>query len=278
MSKISIMQGRLSPPFEGRFQAFPASTWEQEFFLAKNLNLYSIEWIYEKPHEADNPLFSIRGIKKVKELIQTSGVQVKSICADYYMSERLIDAEKPNFEHWEHLKWLFHQASELGINYIILPFVDGSSIKNKAQKDVLAQQLSQFLKNIDFLNIELHLEMDLHPAEFLVLIQEVNHPLLKMNYDTGNSASLGYDPNLEFSLLGKYLGSVHIKDRLKNGGTVLLGTGNTDFRKCFFWFERCNFNRWYVLQAARNELGVEVRTIEKQIEFLNEISYVFSNN
>ena len=47
MNDIAIMQGRLLPPSEGRFQAFPAKLWRDEFENAKKADLACIEWILE---------------------------------------------------------------------------------------------------------------------------------------------------------------------------------------------------------------------------------------
>ena len=59
------MQGRLSPPFEGRFQTFPVHEWRAEFPRAKEAGLTSIEWIYETFHEEENPVRSDKGIAKI---------------------------------------------------------------------------------------------------------------------------------------------------------------------------------------------------------------------
>lgn len=268
MTRVSIMQGRLLSPFEGRFQAFPAIGWEQEFQKAKQLGIYSIEWIFEKPHEHDNPLSTEKGIVNLKKTIQETEVQVKSICADYYMTSLLIKDGARVQENWDHLSWLLHQAKELSMTYIILPFVDSSSLKTTDDQKALAEALKNFLKKEETSGIEIHLEADLSPTQFLTLFELVNHPLLKMNYDTGNSASLGYDVDVELQLLGMYLGSVHIKDRKKNGGTVALDTGDTDFTKCFQWFKRLQFDKWFVLQCARGEEGQETETIKMQRQFV----------
>jgi hexulose-6-phosphate isomerase len=270
MKKISIMQGRLSPPFEGRFQAFPAKSWEKEFYLAKSLGVYSIEWIFEKFYAMENPIASEQGINRLKDLIDDSGVSVKSICADYYMTELLIKNGHVIEKSWEHLLWLIKQAKKLNIIYVILPFVDASALKTVGCRNSLIFRLRKFLKEVEYLNIELHLEADMIPKDFLRIFMEVSHPLLKMNYDIGNSASLGYNPDDEFKLLGKYLGSVHIKDRVFRGSTVPLGTGDAEFKKCFHWFEYLNFNRWFVLQVARGKSGEEELTIRNQMKFLED--------
>jgi len=269
MTKISIMQGRLLPPFEGRFQAYPAKEWEEEFYAAADLGLYSIEWIYEKPYEGENALSCQSGIEHLKKVMAETGVGVRSICADYYMSEHLIKEGKPVSENWDHLEWLCAQGKMLGgIEYIILPFVDSSSLKTEEDQSALAIALKEFLSSHRNAGIELHLETDLEPHNFAMIFHKVDHPLLKLNYDIGNSASLGYDPDEEFGVLGSYLGSVHVKDRVFQGKTVPLGSGNADFPKCFKWFEALNFNGWYVLQAARGPVGDEKVTTENHINFV----------
>jgi L-ribulose-5-phosphate 3-epimerase len=80
---------------------------------------------------------------------------------------------------------------------------------------------------------------------------DLNHPLIRANYDIGNSASLGYDPNEEFADIGHWLGSVHIKDRMLHGGTVPLGSGSANIPLCLELIEETGFDRFYILQTAR---------------------------
>lgn len=255
---IGIMQGRLLPPFEGRFQTFPAARWRDEFALARLAGLASIEWIYEIPHEADNPLGSDAGLSEMKALMAETGVKVHSICADYYMQSRLVIDGKAQPATVDHLKWLLGRALALKLWYVILPFVDASSLKSEDDRSALKAILADVLPLAQRLGVEIHLETDLPPKQFLALLQEVGHPMLKANYDIGNSASLGFDPEEELTLLGPWLGSVHVKDRILRGGTVPLGTGNADFPTCFCLIKAAGYSRPFVLQAARSEEREEV--------------------
>ena len=187
------------------------------------------------------------------------------------MTELLIDKGTINSKNVDHLIWLVKQAKQLGVVYIVLPFVDRSSLKTKLDLEKLISLLKNLLPQIESLGVELHLEADLIPTEFRKVFEKVNHPLLRMNYDIGNSASLGYDVDEEMKEVGPYLGSVHIKDRLFQGGTVLLGTGNADLSRSFKWFSDLNYKRWYVLQAARSKEGEEVTYIASVIKKIKEI-------
>ena len=70
-------------------------------------------------------------------------------------------------------------------------------------------------------------------TRFAELLARLPRELVKVNYDIGNSASLGYDPRDEFAAYGDRVGSVHIKDRRRGRTTVPLGTGDADFPAVF---------------------------------------------
>ena len=72
------------------------------------------------------------------------------------------------------------------------------------------------------------LETDLEPKKFREFIESFQNNKIKANYDTGNSAALGYDMKEEFREIGKYFGNIHIKDRKFQGDTVPLGYGDVD--------------------------------------------------
>ena len=90
--------------------------------------------------------------------------------------------------------------------------------------------------------------------------------MIGANYDTGNSASLGYNPEEELLKLGKWLDNVHIKDRVLGGGTVPLGEGDADFDKVFQTLGMISYKGSFILQAARGEDDLE--TAQKYLAFV----------
>jgi hexulose-6-phosphate isomerase len=251
---VGIMQGRLLPPFDGRFQAFPAEGWREEFPKAAAAGLACIEWIYEKPDEARNPLHDEVGIAAIRDCASRSNVAVRSICADYYMTEHLVDdVGAPVAANVDHLHWLVGQGARLGVTYIVLPFVDSSSLRTPRQVAGAVAILREAGKVAHTSGVELHVECDLAPKSFRALLDEVGEASVKANYDMGNSASLGFHPREELPLVAPHLGSVHVKDRKRGGGTVPLGTGDADLAEAFAQIRAANFDRWLVLQVARNE-------------------------
>ena len=112
--------------------------------------------------------------------------------------------------------------------------------------------------------INISLETDLNPLDFFDLIKAVNSPFVKINYDTGNSACLGYNLSEEFNAYGEYISDIHIKDRLLNGGSVFFGEGNVDFDLFFEELNKLNYNGPIIFQLYRDDEGVEI--FKKQFE------------
>ncbi len=267
---IAIMQGRLLPP-NGAFQAFPINKWHQEFSLAVEAGIDAIEWVYDFAGHRDNPLASDDGIEKILRLSQSTGVGVWSICADYFMENKLVNGDKIDHGVLEHLAWLIRRAELLKITYIILPFVDKSSISNDEEIITLRKALSPLLSEAESANVELHLETDWAPATIKDFLLNAPSPCLKMNYDIGNSASLGFCPNEEFEAFSGRLGSLHVKDRRLGGASVRLGDGAADLALCVDLLEREGFDRWLVLQAARGTDGCEVKLADANATLMRKL-------
>ena len=66
--KIGLMQGRLSPIYNGKIQSFPKYHWKQEFKKLKNLGLYFLEWTLDYKEIYKNPILTDEGIKKINNL------------------------------------------------------------------------------------------------------------------------------------------------------------------------------------------------------------------
>lgn len=258
MTRIGIMQGRLSPPVDGRIQAFPVDAWRDEFTRAGESDLDCIEWVYELPNEEHNPLATNAGVQEVAELAERSGVVVSSVCADWYMAVRLVEGDAVNEEAAAHLERLLSRVEPLGVRYVVLPFVDESSLRSDTELSTLERLLPRLLAAAERHRVELHLETDLRAERLVSLLERLAHPLLRANYDTGNAASLGRPPAAELPALAPFLGSVHVKDRVLGGGTVPLGTGDADLPEALRLTEEAGFGGPYILQAARGEDGAEI--------------------
>lgn len=256
--KLAIMQGRLSPIEDGRFQSFPRLSWEREFERVAAAGLQGIEWIYDVYGEGANPIETDDGIAQIKALSRQHGVEVRSLCADWFMENLLFripsNERQKNIERFH---WLLERCRQAGIGHVVLPFVDTSSMRDEAEREAVAEMLQTSRLQLQKCGVEVHLETDLGPSEFAGLLEAVSSPLIKANYDTGNSAASGYRASEEWAAYGYRVGSVHFKDRIRNGGTVPLGEGNVDWPDVFGAMQ--SYRGPMLLQVARGEAGQETQ-------------------
>jgi hexulose-6-phosphate isomerase len=59
----------------------------------------------------------------------------------------------------------------------------------------------------------------------------------------------------EFAAYGKRITDVHIKDRMRGGGSVVLGTGDTDFDTFFALLGEVGYDGPLIMQAYRDDEG-----------------------
>jgi L-ribulose-5-phosphate 3-epimerase len=269
MTQIGIMQGRLVPPTDNRIQCFPREHWADEFALASQAGLDCIEWIYDLYGADVNPLATDAGVKRIKTLSRKHKVKIFSICADYFMDKPLVRASPAELDdRLNTFYWLLERGRLIGINRMVIPFVDASRIDTQAEFDGVVLLLKRILQKIGKTGIEIHLETSLNPARFAKLLAQFPHPLLKANYDSGNSSSLGYAPREEFAAYGQRVGSVHIKDRLLGASTVPLGTGDADFPALAESLRKIAYKGDFILQVARGTSGDEVAWTRQNREFV----------
>lgn len=255
---IGIMQGRLSPMIDGKIQAFPWDTWEEEFEIAADIGFDEIEFIFESHNFQMNPLVTDEGCARIKELIKKNNVQVNYVCADYFMEKPFIRvSEKDKRESIDVLKMLITHCAERGIKGIEIPLVDNSKIDTDEEALIVVECLKEVIPVAEEFNISLGLETSLNPDDFVKLLQQLDHPLIKANYDTGNSASLGYNTEEEILKLGKWINNVHIKDRILGGGSVPLGTGNANLNLSFKMLSEIGYEGSFILQTARGDNDIE---------------------
>ncbi len=273
-NNIGIMEGRLTPS-EGRgIQFFPFSNWEKEFYIAREIGLDEIEFIFDYDNYESNPIWNDSGIEKLKEVIKSTGVKVNSVCFDYFMRrpffKSTLEKDKLKQENKIILLKVISSMVQLDTKLIEIPLVDASSLSNETEKE----EFKVFL--IDVINssnedIRIGLETDLPPKEFKQYLEDIALSNVGANYDSGNSSGIGYDVREEIAVLNKRIFNVHIKDRIYKGSTVKLGTGSADFSALFEELKKIGYEGSFILQAARGIDGNEANEIKEQMKFIESL-------
>lgn len=258
-NSIGVMQGRLVPKYKGRYQAHPVGYWQDEFKEAETIGLDCIEFILDFNDAEKNPLLKTNGVADVQTEIKNTGVDVHTVCADYFM-EAPLHAEDSAVAQSSHdiMVRLIGSASALGISDIVLPCVDQSSLRDAKAIDRFVEVVTPLLPFAEKAGLNLSLETDLAPNAFADLLAKFSSNRITVNYDIGNSAALGFDPVEELAAYGERITDIHIKDRTLGGGPVVLGDGDADFDLFFSSLSKYDYIGPFIMQAYRDDEGVSV--------------------
>lgn len=251
-SRIGFMQGRLSPMVNSKIQAFPYENWQNEFSIAKINNYPLLEWTLDYENPYTNPLMTEDGRREINSLMKVNNLEIATLTGDCFMQAPFW---KFSGAFANSLILNLYQIVEccglIGIKYIVIPLVDGGQINTKHEEDFLVSTLLKIEAYLVSSEVKIIFESDFSPVRLVELMDRLDTSNFGINYDIGNSAALGYDPEEEIGLYGNRIYNVHIKDRLYGGTTVPLGRGDADFEKAFKALNKCAYQGNFILQTAR---------------------------
>jgi|APSaa5957512535_1039671.scaffolds.fasta_scaffold37325_2 L-ribulose-5-phosphate 3-epimerase len=252
MNRIGFIQGRLSPLVNDCIQAFPWSSWQDEFKIAEENNFKLMEWTLDQNKLYENPLLTPDGQSEISILCESYNLSIPSLTGDCFMQAPFWKAEGDEQQNLQKdFQAIAVACATVGISMIVVPLVDNGRLDNSAQEDVLVEYLESQESFLDKHNLQVVFESDFNASELARFIDRLNPSLFGINYDIGNSAALGFDPSEEIDAYGNRIINVHVKDRVLGGTTVPLGTGNADFETVFAKLNRIGYTGNYILQTAR---------------------------
>lgn len=265
-NKIGFMQGRLSPLVDGRIQAFPWDTWQQEFPAAQSLGLGLMEWTLDQDRLYQNPLLTPQGQQEIRSLCQTHRLAIPSLTGDCFMQAPFWKAQGQAKAALEADFIVIARAcAEIGIEMIVVPLVDNGRLENEQQEETLLVFMLAQADLFRELGLRIIFESDFVPSELARFIGRLPADTFGVNYDIGNSAALGFNPAAEFAAYGPRIVNVHIKDRIRGGTTVALGSGNADFPTVFRLLRDAAYGGYFIMQTARAEDGDHAGALRRYI-------------
>ena len=273
VDRIGFMQGRLSDQSGGKIQSFPWSSWADEFEIADQNNYSSIEWTLDIERIYENPIMTDSGRNLISKLKSRLGINIPSLTADFIMQAPFW---KAHHNQVGELKSVFldvlQACSIAGVQIIVVPLLDNGAFKTSSQKEVFVKFILDHLNLIHNLNIKIAFESNLPPLEYLKFLDSFGFTEnIGVNYDLGNSASLGFDPAFEVPILNKRIINVHLKDRKLFGNTVPFGSGDTNFLSA--WIELCKvgYAGNFIIQGARSPCKEHLKLLNEYREYFLKI-------
>lgn len=264
------MQGRLSPQVGGKIQAFPSDHWREEFPAARSLGLGLMEWTLDHEGLAHNPLMASGGQSEIRALCSAHGIAVPSLTGDCFMQApfwKTEDLEQKD-DRLDELDAVLEACATLKIGLVVLPVVDNGRVENPTQEAALRDALLARAPTLRQLGVKIVFESDLAPDALADWIAAYPADVFGVNYDTGNSAALGFDPEIEWARYGHRVLNVHIKDRPLGGTTAPLGEGACDFKACFRAMANAGYAGNLILQTARAADGDHAGAMTRYQDFV----------
>ena len=262
INRLGVMQGRLAEPSPGKIQEFPKKNWESEFPILRNLGIHLLEWTIDWQGIDDNPILNESEIPKIVKLQIENELVIPSATLDCFMQ---FPCWHDDFSESSFLRYkiLLENGRTLGLKYLVLPLVDASSINSDYKLESLFDFCKRITPHLISAEVQIVFESDYSSLDLLDFISKFDSRYFGVNYDIGNSASLGYSPKHEIESYGDWIKNVHVKDRVLGGSTVPLGEGSADFETVFGTLASINYSGNFILQTARSSTGDHVGVIEK---------------
>ncbi len=270
--KFLLVQGRTLPQIDEYLQSFP-SNWMDEFPLIEQLGFNGIEWIYDKKSEYSNPILNPNEYSKIQSLSKKYNVSLENIVFDWFIAHPLLKKDSISLQtKINKLTDLLDYSVKIGFKRIIFPLLEGNAIHDSNEMELFLKIFSDdVLSTLNLNKLEIHFETSMSPNDEFNFISKLNNPQTKICFDMGNSASLGFDCTEVLNKIHPFLGSVHIKDRLKNGGTVPLGDGSVDFLTIFSILNKIKFSGPISFQAYRDKNSNNIELLKRYLMFINNI-------
>lgn len=260
-NRIGFIQGRLSELVNNRIQLFPVKNWKAELKEASRNEIRTLEWTIDSETITENPLILPESIPEVIENINYFNIRIPSVTCDYFMEKPPWQESARDLE--DILTKIMIGMRSLNSTKLVIPLVDNSSLSENSYKTTIINFFEQMNPKIIENNIQICFESDFPPQKLADFIDEFPSHNYGINYDIGNSASLGYLPNEEFEMYGNRIINVHVKDRLLHGKSVPLGEGSADFETVFRCLKSIKYDGNYILQTARDAAGNHLSALLK---------------
>lgn len=267
---LGFIQGRASKAYSKKIQEFPWLSWREEFYLACS-EFSVMEWTLDIGSLYKNPIMTKEGQKIILSKISKTKLAVDSLTADFFMQRPFWLS---NIEMTKIFNDVMHACKTVGIKIIVVPLVDESSITSiDLENRVINFFNDEIAESLEKLNLRVAFESDFEPIRLQKFINCFDTSVFGINYDIGNSACYGFNPDKEFQAYGEKIINVHIKDRKVNGPTIPLGMGDAEFKKVFKLLRSFKYNENLILQCARKRDN-GLKDLMDYKSFLIEHNYV----
>ncbi|MGH2368440.1 MAG: sugar phosphate isomerase/epimerase family protein [Chloroflexota bacterium] len=196
--------------------------------LARDLGFDGVEMNLGRDYES-NPLWSADGRRSVVSAAAGAGVAVPSLCLGMLNRGGFANDAATRARARDIVMRAIEAATDVGAKVLLLPFFGAAEIKDQRGVAQTIEDARACAPTAEAAGVTLGLETTLRAADWRQVVEAVGSPAVRVYFDAGNAAWLGYDPAAEARSLAGLLAQVHIKDTATKPGDRMLGHGRVDF-------------------------------------------------
>ena len=193
--------------------------------------------------------------------MEKTNISIPSVTCDYFMENPPWKTDLKLVK--EGISSILHGMRNIRSTILVIPLVDNSSLPDSISVKMIENLFTDLIPEIIQNKLQIAFECDLNPEKLSEFISKFDRNYFGINYDIGNSASLGFNPTEEFRAYGSRIINVHVKDRKLNGTSVPLGEGDADFLGIFRLLHKENYQGNLILQTARSKDGKDSEVLVK---------------
>ncbi|TWU43645.1 Inosose dehydratase [Rubripirellula tenax] len=228
------------------------------FYFAKETRLMGIQYSFGKPGVGLD-LRTRENRDTIREVVRTTDVAIASLgigilnqipLATTEEAEQLVsDCMDAMIKMNEEASQLTDRelAAKVSPKIVLLAFFGKADINgNPERMEAVIKTLKRLAPVAEEHGLILGLETLLDETDLRYIIESVGSPAVKVYYDTGNSARMGYDIYAEIQSLGcESICEVHIKEN-----DELLGDGTIDFSRIKSLLRAMQYPGWLIIEGS----------------------------
>ncbi len=248
---VALLQGRLSPDVENRYQFFPTSDWQAEFTQAKEIGFDGIEWLIDPKEWEHNPIFPNEDTHG-EVLAQAQVLPITSVCAEWFMAVCIWEGDLES--HRERIRSLFPVLEQTVNKLLLVPLLETHNIRPVAIQKKIVEVLKPLAPELEARGISIGFETELTAYELIQFLKLFESDAFGVYYDIGNCTSYGFNCSEDVRILGTRIKGIHVKDRKVHTTQALpLGKGDADYKGVFEALTEIGWKGTLVMQAWRGE-------------------------
>jgi L-ribulose-5-phosphate 3-epimerase len=247
--KYGVMEGFRMHSSQTEYGLNPDGDRTSIFPKARELGFHGVELGIGLNYREDS-LWTGRGEARqaIKLEARRTGVEAASICLHLLNYDEHSPASG-NAEHRKAGREIIRNAVEacahIGASVILVPFFGTAALKSEKQTQRLIDEMKGLSPVAEERGVCLALETSLEAPQLVRVIESIGSDHVKAYFDTGNTASKGFDVAREITALGGLIAQVHVKDHPSR----TLGEGSIEFSGVIAALEDAGFDGYLVLET-----------------------------